>query len=84
MKSRLVLQAVGASLLVAVGATNAAEVQQDEPPSAQPTMQQNSNASPRTNADTSYGGVRDTRSESGRTRTRTCDIGPQCDIYFGQ
>jgi hypothetical protein len=84
MKSRLVLPAVGAVLLVAAGVATAQETQQYAQPSPQATTQENTSASPQSGTDTSYGGVRDTRSASGVARTRPCAPEPQCNIFFGQ
>jgi hypothetical protein len=44
---------------------------------------QNPNASAQTQADTSYGGVADTRFATGGRRLRPCPAGFQCNIFFG-
>ena len=79
MKSAFVLTAAGAVLVVSAGCTSVQETQQSVQPSARATMVENANASAQSSTDMSYGGVPDTRSATGGTRSPTCATRLKCD-----
>ncbi|TCK41970.1 hypothetical protein B0G84_0237 [Paraburkholderia sp. BL8N3] len=89
MKSRLILAAAAALLLVAAGPAFAGDAYQATQPvtpdtsaMGQPSLQHNAKPS-QSAADPSYGGTPATRSAAGKMTSRTCLPGPQCDIFFG-
>jgi threonine efflux protein len=45
--------------------------------------QRNADAPAQPGTDTSYGGVPDTRSEAGGSRSSSCTLRPRCDVFFG-
>jgi hypothetical protein len=80
MKSRLVVTALG--LFVVVGFADA----QSTPQATQPTAAQNTAAqavSPPSAGIESYGGMPDTKMQSGARHARPCRADPQCNIFFG-
>jgi hypothetical protein len=84
MKSAFVSTVTGAVLLVSAGCTSVQEAQQSAQPPARATMVENANASAQSSTDVSYGGVPDTRSASGSTRSTsspTCVTGFRCDLF---
>jgi hypothetical protein len=83
MNSRLILAAGAACLFAVAGMVHAQGAPQGAQPSTQPAMQQNAEVPAQPGADTSSGGVPDTRSAAGSIRSVPCTPRPQCDIYFG-
>jgi len=84
MKSAFVSTAAGAILLVSAGCTSVQETQQSGQPSARATMVENANASAQSSTDVSYGGVPDTRTATGGTRSPsspTCVTRLRCDLF---
>ena len=75
MKLAFALTAAGAIFLMSAGCTSVQETQQSVQPSARATMVENANASAQSSTDVSYGGVPDTRSATGATRS---PISPKC------
>jgi hypothetical protein len=84
MKSAFVSTTAGAILLVSAGCTSVQEAQQSGQPSARATMVENANASAQSSTDVSYGGVPDTRTATGGTRSPsspTCVTRLRCDLF---
>jgi hypothetical protein len=69
MKSALILTVFGTILLGSASMANAQETQQSAPPSARAKMVEDANMSAQSGTDVSYGGVSDTRSETGGPQT---------------
>ena len=84
MKSAFALPAAGALFLLSAGCTSVQETRQSVQPSARATMIENANASAQSSTDVSYGGVPDTRSAAGGTRSPsspTCTTRLKCDLF---
>ncbi|SAL68862.1 hypothetical protein AWB69_08110 [Caballeronia udeis] len=69
MKPALILTVSGTILLGSASMVNAQETQQSAPPSARAKMVEDANMSAQSGTDVSYGGVSDTRSETGGAQT---------------
>jgi hypothetical protein len=83
MKSTFVSTVACAVLLVSAACTSAQETQQSVQPTARASLVENANESAQSITDVSYGGVPDTQSASGSTRSPgppTCVTGPRCDL----
>ena len=82
MKSRLMV-ASAAGLLVMAGLAHS----QSMPATQQPAPSENAatqpTASPSDTATQSYGGMPDTKMQSGAKHMKPCSNDPQCNIYFG-
>ena len=84
MKSAFVSTVTCAVLLVSAGCTSVQEAQQSTQSPARATLVENANESAQSTTDVSYGGVPDTQSASGNTRSLgppTCVAGPRCDLF---
>ena len=95
MKSALILTVFGTILLGSASMANAQETQQSAPPSARAKMVEDANMSAQSGTDVSYGGVPDTRSETGGAQTEgvhpplppvlslspACAGGARCDLF---
>ena len=84
MKLASALTAAGAIFLVSAGCTSVQETQQSVQPSARATMVENANASAQSSTDVSYGGVPDTRTATGRSRSPSspaCATRFRCDLF---
>ncbi|PRX36392.1 hypothetical protein B0G75_101581 [Paraburkholderia sp. BL18I3N2] len=81
MKLRLMV-ASAFGLFVTVGFASA----QSTPDAAQPAPQQSAatqaGSSPSTGME-AYGGMPDTRMQSGARHARPCRVDPQCNVFFG-
>ncbi|RKE37281.1 hypothetical protein B0G76_3526 [Paraburkholderia sp. BL23I1N1] len=80
MKSRLMV-ASAAGLLAMAGFAHS----QSMPEPQQPTPQENAvtQAAPSDSATQAYGGMPDTKMQSGWKNKKSCSSDPQCNIFFG-
>ncbi|NPT59352.1 hypothetical protein [Paraburkholderia elongata] len=80
MKSHLMV-ASAAGLLVMAGIAHS----QSMPETQQPAPQENTatQAAPSNTATQGYGGMPDTKAQSGGKHIKPCNIDPQCNIFFG-
>jgi hypothetical protein len=83
MKSRLILAASSAFLLVVAGTANSQQTQQESQPCGQAILQQGANVSAQPSKDTSYGGLPENRSATSSPLTERCLTRPQCDVLYG-
>ncbi len=85
MKPTFILTVIGTVLLGSASITNAQETQRSTHPSARTRMVEDANMSAQSSTDVSYGGVPDTRSETGGAQTGgthspICASRAQCDL----
>jgi hypothetical protein len=86
MRSAFILSAIGTVLLGSASIANAQQTQQNAPPSARAKMVEDANMSVQSITDVSYGGVPDTRSETGSAQTGgvrspPCAGRTRCDLF---
>jgi hypothetical protein len=82
MKTRLIIAASSAFMLVA-GPANSQQAQQETQPCGQTAMQQEAHRVAQAGTDTSRGGVPDTRTATASPLTERCLTGPQCNVLYG-
>jgi len=85
MKPTFIFMVIGTVLLGSSSMTNAQETQRSTDPSARARMVEDANMSAQSSVDLSYGGVPDTRSETGGTQTGgahspICASKTRCDL----
>ncbi|ANB74845.1 hypothetical protein [Paraburkholderia phytofirmans] len=75
------MAASAAGLLVMAGFAHS----QSMPETQQPAQQENAatQPAPSDTATQGYGGMPDTKMQSGAKHTKPCNIDPQCNIFFG-
>lgn len=81
MRSKLMV-ASAAGLFVMAGIAHSQGMQGTQQPASQQSATTQDASSPSTGME-AYGGMPDTRAQSGLKHTRPCKVDPQCNLFFG-